>query len=314
MERIIRTRLGWVKLYKETSNAGLVCRRCGVSRPTLRKWVHRYNEHGIDGLADQSKKPKTSPHTKVTTKHEELILDLRKKRKLGARRIQNELKRIYNLSFSLATIHKVLTRNAVKPLKRTRRQKRYKRYQRSIPGDRFQMDTCKIAPGLYQYTAIDDCTRYRVLGLYKRRNAANTLLFLEKVLEETPFSIQRIQTDRGFEFFSIKVQQKLMEYCIKFRPIRPGSPHLNGKVERSQKADLEEFYETVDINSLDIEDQLQAWQHYYNWDRPHGSLGGKTPMDRYFEVSQKTPFWDQVEAMYEPSKERVQEQQYRDYL
>ena len=242
------------------------------------------------------KKTKTSPHIKVTKNHEQLILGLRNKRKLGARRIQNELSRLHNFSCSLATIHKVLTRNVVKPLKRTRRQKRYKRYQRPIPGDRFQMDTCKIAPGLYQYTAIDGCTRHRVLGLYKRRNAASTLLFLEKVIEEPPFSIQRIQTDRGFEFFSTKVQQKLMEYCIKFRPIRPGSPHLNGKVERSQKTDLEEFYETVDINSPDIEDQLQEWQHYYNWDRPHGSLGGKTPMDRYFEVSQKTPFWDQVEG------------------
>ena len=123
-----------------------------------------------------------------------------------------------------------------------------------------------------------------------------------------------LNADEGFEFFATKVQQKLMEYCIKFRPIRPGSPHLNGKVERSQKTDLEEFYETVDIHSPDIEDLLQEWQHYYNWDRPHGSLGGKTPMDRYFEVSQKTPFWDEVETMYEPSKERVQEQKYWDYL
>jgi transposase-like protein len=49
------------------------------------------------------------------------------------------------------------------------------------------MDTCKIAPGLYQYTAIDDCTRIRVLALYKRRGAANSLLFLEKVIEEFPF-------------------------------------------------------------------------------------------------------------------------------
>ena len=167
MERIIKTQLGWVKLYKETGNAGLVCRRCGVSRPTLRKWVRRYEEYGIDGLADRSKKPRISPHTKVTTNHERLILDLREKRKLGARRIQNELSRLHSLSFSLATIHKVLTRNVVNPLKRTHRKKRYKRYQRPIPGDRFQMDTCKIAPGLYQYTAIDDCTRYRVLGIYK---------------------------------------------------------------------------------------------------------------------------------------------------
>lgn len=61
------------------------------------------------------------------------------------------------------------------------------------------MDTCKIAPGLYQFTAIDDCTRYRVTGLYPRRAAENNEL-LEKVVEEMPFPIQRIQTDRGREF------------------------------------------------------------------------------------------------------------------
>jgi hypothetical protein len=79
--------------------------------------------------------------------------------------------------------------------------KHLKRYAKEIPGERVQMDTCKIAPGLYQYTAIDDCTRIRVLAVYKRRSAANWLLFLEKVIEEFPFPIQRIQTDRGREFF-----------------------------------------------------------------------------------------------------------------
>ncbi len=32
-----QTRLDWVELYQETGNAGVVCRRCGISRPTLRK-------------------------------------------------------------------------------------------------------------------------------------------------------------------------------------------------------------------------------------------------------------------------------------
>jgi transposase InsO family protein len=100
------------------------------------------------------------------------------------------------------------------------------------------MDTCKIAPGLYQYTAVDDCTRIRVLTLYKRRSAVNSLLFLEKVIEEFPFPIQRIQTDRGREFLAYAFQEKLMEYGIKFRPLKPASPHLNGKVERSQRTDF----------------------------------------------------------------------------
>jgi len=114
------------------------------------------------------------------------------------------------------------------------KKKDFIRYQRPIPGDRVQMDTCKIAPGIYQYTAIDDCSRYRVLDVFNRRSAANTLIFIDKVIEEMPFPIQRIQTDRGTEFFAEKVQRKLMDYGIKFRPNKPGSPHLNGKVESKE--------------------------------------------------------------------------------
>ena len=47
-----RTRLGWVRLYEEAGDAGLVCRRCGISRPTLRKWWRRYRAEGEAGLQD----------------------------------------------------------------------------------------------------------------------------------------------------------------------------------------------------------------------------------------------------------------------
>jgi transposase InsO family protein len=105
------------------------------------------------------------------------------------------------------------------------------------------MDVCKIANGLYQYTAIDDCIRYKVIALYKRRTAKNTLDFIEnQVFYRLPFPIQRIQTDRGQEFMAYEVQEKLLEWGIKFRPIRPASPNLNGKVERTQRTDLDEFY------------------------------------------------------------------------
>ena len=57
MNREIQQRLVWVKLFEEINDAGLVCRRCGISRPTLRKWWKRYSEQGIDGLSSQSKRP-----------------------------------------------------------------------------------------------------------------------------------------------------------------------------------------------------------------------------------------------------------------
>jgi transposase InsO family protein len=134
------------------------------------------------------------------------------------------LKRQHDCSLSRATINKVLQKHSQPPLKKSRlsRKKRH-RYQRDVAGDRVQIDTCKIAPGLYQYTAIDDCTRTRVLALYSRRAAANSLPFLEKVVEEMPFPIQRIQTDRGREFFAYKFQERLMEHGIKFRPNKPRS-------------------------------------------------------------------------------------------
>lgn len=60
-----------------------------------------------------------------------------------------------------------------------------------------------------------------------------------------PFAIQRVQTDRGTEFFAEEVQRRLTAETIKFRPIPPRSPHLNGKVERAQRTVLEEFWATV---------------------------------------------------------------------
>lgn len=115
----------------------------------------------------------------------------------------------------------------------------------------------------------------------------------------------------GERFFAIKVQEKLKSYGIKFRPNKPASPHLNGKVERSQKTDKTEFYSTVDLAASNLSQLLTEWQHYYNWEHPHSAHCGKTPMERYFELADQTPFSDGIYANYNPGEERIQEQNYR---
>ncbi|MBV8887298.1 MAG: IS481 family transposase [Chroococcidiopsidaceae cyanobacterium CP_BM_RX_35] len=308
----IKQRLRWIKLYEQTGNAGLVCLRCGISRPTLRKWWRRYQQQGIPGLQSQSRRPKTSPAQKIHPQQAQWILELRQQRRLGVRRLKNELVRLYQFSVSVATLHKALKRLNQAPLRASRLlRKTRKRYERPIPGDRVQMDICQIAPGLYQYTAIDDCTRIKVLRLYPTKSAANSLDFLEQVIEEFPFPLQRLQTDRGREFFAYAFQERLMSYGIKFRPIRPRSPHLNGKVERSQRTDLEEFYSCVDLKSENLHQQLQQWQDYYNHERVHGSLKDATPWERWLSLAHTTPIWEEVEALYDPSQERFREQNYR---
>jgi transposase InsO family protein len=306
-----KKRFAWVKLYEEIGNAGIVCRRCGISRPTLRKWLKRYKTGGVEALSDKSRRPEYSPLRKIFAEQEGLILAMRHERKLGARRIQNELRRLHDLSLSLASIHKVLGRMNARYLKVKRHyRKQHKRYSCKLPGERVQMDVCKIALNLYQYTAIDDCTRWKVVALYSRRTAGNTLDFLDQVVERMPFPIQRFQTDRGTEFFAYEVQKRLMEWAIKFRPIKPGSPHLNGKVERTQRTDLDEFYTTVDIRNPELPDRLSEWEFHYNWYRPHSSLNGKTPSEKLSSLSAQTPFGDEVEAMYNIRKERIILQNY----
>jgi transposase-like protein len=114
MNNEIQQRLVWIKLIESTKDAGLVCRRCGISRPTLRKWWLRFQETGEQGLVSESKRPHSSPNVKVTVEIEHIILGLRTARNLGDRRLQSELSRLHNIKLSLATIYKVLKRNDVK--------------------------------------------------------------------------------------------------------------------------------------------------------------------------------------------------------
>lgn len=311
MEAKIKMRLQWVQLYQTSQNAGLVCRRCGISRPPLRKWVRRYEHLGLEGLQDHSRRPKSCQPKKVFELQKQWVLELRHKRRLGARRIQNELMRLHGFGVSLATIHKVLSQAGVKPLKATRRSGKHKRrYQKEIPGEPVQMDLCKIAPKLYQYTAIDECTRLKVVQLYPNKSAASSLAFLQQVIAKLPFPIQRFQTDRGEEFMAHQVQRHLMASGIKFRPTKPRSPHLNGKVERTQRTDWQEFYCLVDLKSTELSQQLQQWQDYYNRQRKHGSIN-QTPWQKWEQLMEKTPTFEQVRASYELAKERIRHRDYR---
>jgi transposase InsO family protein len=306
------TRLGWVRLYEQLGNAGLVCRRCGIARPTLRKWWRRYQAQGEAGLETRSRRPRRSPNRKVFADEEALILRLRRERRLGIKMLRNELARRHGLKLALDTIHKVLVRHGENQLRRPRlKRKGTRRYSRPVPGDRVQMDTCKIRPGLHQHTAIDDCSRWQVVGLYPRRTAADTRDFLEHVLEGMPFPVQRVQTDRGGEFFAYGVQDDLRERHIKFRPNRPRAPYLNGKVERVQRTALEEFWPTVDPEDPGLTAQLEAWRTFYDHHRPHGALGGGTPAERITELTATIPSLEAIHAAYDPSREFIRRQDTR---
>lgn len=193
------------------------------------------------------------------------------------------------------------------PVKKTRRSTKRKRYNRPLPGDRVQIDVTKIGPRCYQFTAIDDCTRLRVLRLYPDKTLNSSLSFLEEITKTFPSPIQGIQCDWGTEFFNYIFQEALADQCIKFRPIKPRSPHLNGKVERSQQTDKMEFYSLLNLidKTLNLTGELTQWEEFYNKHRAHSSLQDKTPWAKYLEVQQQVPTYEQIRQLYSQKKEEI---------
>lgn len=168
-----------------------------------------------------------------------------------------------------------------------RRKIHTKRYREHVPGHPIQLDVkLLVFKGKngrklrrYQYTAIDDATRIRALKVYTRHTRNNAIRFVDYVIEKFPFRLQQIRTDRGHEFqalFHWHVEDKGIRYVY----IKPRSPQLNGKVERSHRSDQQAFYQLLKYkNDVDLERKLRDWEQFYNFVRPHGTHQGKTPYE-----------------------------------
>lgn len=297
-DRKAKARTTWVEAYNLLGSVSKAAIKCGIARSTLYRWLNRAKNE--KSLLDYSHRPKKLAHQKIDSELEKLILYARQNYRFGPQRIAVYLEREHDIHLSSSAIWRFLKKAAVKPLKRYLSPRKPKRYSREIPGERVQMDVTKIRPKCYQFTAVDDCTRLRVVRLYPAKTATNAVLFFHEVLNALPFPIQRLQTDWGTEFFNDALQEELMVHYVKFRPIKPRTPHLNGKIERSQKTDKAEFYSLLNLKdlSLPLEKLLSEWEHFYNHKRPHASLKGKTPYEKYLELEDKIPFQGDVTQAY----------------
>jgi IS30 family transposase len=174
----------------------------------LYRWINRYNPDDENSLKDKSQKPIKFAKQKITDEIEKMILSTRDKHNFGPQNISTHLLRNHDIKLSPSTVWRVLNRHAVKPLKRYKKHQEIKRYSRPLPGDRVQMDVMKVRAKCYQFTAVDDCTRLRVMRLYSSKHAENTVKFLYEVIESFGFPIQRIQTDWGTEFYNNLFQEE----------------------------------------------------------------------------------------------------------
>ena len=127
-----------------------------------------------------------------------------------------------------------------------------------------------------------------MLRIYPQLNQKTAIQFVDYVIDRLPFQVELIQTDNGTEFGSA-FHWHVLDKGIAHTYIKPPTPRLNGKVERSHRIDAEEFYRMLDGVVIDdaqvFNDKLREWEDYDNYHRPHGGLGGQTPYER---LKQKT--------------------------
>jgi transposase InsO family protein len=115
-----------------------------------------------------------------------------------------------------------------------------------------------------------------VLRAYPRCDQKTAIAFVDDVMAKLSFQVERVQTDNGSEF-GASFHWHLLDLGVDHVQIKPRTPRLNGKVERSHRIDSEEFYRLLEGQVIDdtnlFAEKLQEWEDYYNYHRPHGALG-----------------------------------------
>jgi transposase InsO family protein len=206
---------------------------------------------------------------------------------------------------SITSLYRVMQRMGIYK-KTVSKKKTYepKPYQQMThPGERIQIDVkyvqrkcmskelIELEEKYYQYTAIDEYTRQRVLWASKEHSTYASTQFTEIVVKKFKYKIECIQTDNGFEFTNrlnsqkakekTMFEKKLEELGIKHKLIRPRTPRHNGKVERSHRKDQERFYyERIFVSFEDFKEKLRHWNREYN-NFPMKPLGWKSPNEKY---------------------------------
>ena len=285
----IKRKLRLLEYAKVLGNIAKACRYFGVSRETYYQWLRAYQQKGEIGLINSKPCPE-NPKLRLPKDIEDKILYLRRTYHFGQQRIAWYLMRYHNIKVSPSGVRCVLLRHGINRLPSNMRKRSIlsalKRYEKQVPGHRVQVDVkfltfsknAKIIKK-FQYTAIDDSTRIRASKIYAKHNQDNAIDFINYVVEKFPFRIHTIQTDNGHEF-QFKFHWHIEDLGIRHVYIKPGTPRLSGKVERFHGRDEREFYQLLAYtDNVNLNEKVKAWEKFYNYDRPHGGLLGRSPYE-----------------------------------
>jgi transposase InsO family protein len=267
-----------------------------VSPKTAGKWVRRFQRAGVDGLVDASSRPHRSPRRldESVVSH---VVELRRQHMPGY-----EIAR--RTGVSSASISRLLRRAQLSRWRDLFPPPPVVRYEHPFPGDLVHLDIKGMTrfaevslrgdgrlrgkqkhPGMLAlHVAIDDHSRLAFTELLPDQKKKTTIAFLDHAREFYAghgIEVRALLTDNGSSYRSREFRERCAELGIKHRRTKPYTPRTNGKAERFIQTALREWaYAKHWTNSEDRDAYLKPWNHYYNHQRPHGSLNYKPPISR----------------------------------
>ena len=274
-----------------------VAKAFGVELKTVKKWVARFAAEGHRGLEDRSSRPHrlrgpTPPETV------ERIIALRRER-LPGRQIAAET------GVSRSTVSRILSAARLSRAKDLDPPAPIVRYERKAAGEMIHIDIKKLGrfdkPGHrvtgdktgqtkgrvgweFVHVCIDDHSRVAFSQIHPDETAQSAVPHLKAAVAyyaSLGVAVSRVMTDNGACYKSHAFRDACAELGLKHIRTKPYTPKTNGKAERFIQTSLREWaYAKAYTSSDNRAAELPAWLHRYNWHRPHGGIGSKTPISR----------------------------------
>lgn len=267
-----RRRQGVVKLAMRKGKS-FASGKYGVSLSSVKRWCKRY-DGTWQSLQEKSHRPHSHP-ARHTADEEAMIRQAMKEKYFrygweGA--YMEAVSKGYTRSYSgfiYAARRMGLCGGTAESKPPRKHDRRYPEV--SVPGEKVQVDVKEVpycclkgaakrdGRHFYQWTAIDECTRFRFVYAFEEHTPENSVKFLFMLKEAFPFKIQTIQTDNGTEFTYKYISDDtecpfdtaLCAAHIVHKLIPPRTPWHNGKVERSHRSDQRYFYDWEKFSDLD---------------------------------------------------------------
>jgi len=278
-----------------------LCQEFGISRPTGCLWRKRYQEAGLAGIAERSRRPRQSPE-RTSAELEQRVVEMRGRYPdWGARKLQVLLAR-ERVELTRSTIHRILLRHDL-VRDHDRHSQALQRFERDTPNELWQMDFkspkgWNAAAG--PLSVLDDCSRYLlVLQAVWTTHAELVREQLQTAFLSCGLPAAMLM-DHGIPWWSARAPTGatqltvwLMKQGIQLRWSGFRHPQTQGKVERFHGA-LERALQARGAPRKEPQAWLDAYRWEHNYVRPHEALGMQTPAS----------VWHKSDRSYDPHPPR----------